>query len=255
MIRAAKGALLVAIPLLAGCRVSLSPLQNRIAVGQEAFVVFVADGEGGLGDLFAVPGAGGVVTPVTYTRLDESAPALAPDGAALAFLRTIPGAPDQRLVVMNLLNGSERDAPIPAGRGTRVAWSRTGESLFLETDSGRYRMDAPPGPGEIVPLGPAEAAAAESALAVLLGEPPFARVARCGDTPGLCVVTAEGATGPLAAEGRDPARWGGDSVAYFVADRLEIRPLGPGQARHLSWSRPPPSPRQPTVHPGPRPQR
>ena len=79
MTNAVRGALLV---LLGGaaCRVSLSPLQNRIAVGEESFVIFAADGEDAAGDLFAVRTNGGAVYPVTYTRLHETAPAFIETG-------------------------------------------------------------------------------------------------------------------------------------------------------------------------------
>ena len=59
MPRVFAAAIMVAV--IAACRVSLSPLQNRIDVGRETFVVFVGDGEGGgvLSDLEALGAIGG----------------------------------------------------------------------------------------------------------------------------------------------------------------------------------------------------
>jgi hypothetical protein len=96
----------------------------------------------------------------------------------------------------------------------------------------------------------AERAAAESALAVLLGHPAFGRVVPCAEPGALCVAGDSGAPGLLARDARDPARWGDDSVMFFVGDAVEVRPLGPGRARRLDWEGAPGRPRQMTVFVG-----
>ncbi len=115
-----------------GCRLSLSPLQNRIAVGSEPFFVFVADGEDGLGDLFAARSEGGPVYPVTFTRLHETMPILAPDGTALAFLRTRQPADsaDYRVVVLNLMDGAERTlfSASEGGSIRHIGWNHGGSA-------------------------------------------------------------------------------------------------------------------------------
>jgi hypothetical protein len=95
-----------------------------------------------------------------------------------------------------------------------------------------------------------ERAAAESVLAVLLGRPAFARVVPCAEPGALCVAGDSGAPGLLARGARDPARWGDDSVLFFVGDAVEVRPLGPGRARRLDWEGAPGRPRQMTVFVG-----
>ncbi|MEO8139520.1 MAG: hypothetical protein ABI742_07745, partial [Gemmatimonadota bacterium] len=62
--------------LLVACRGSLSPLSNKIEVGKEPYIVFTADGEGGVGDLFASPLQGETQFQITFTRVDERLPAL-----------------------------------------------------------------------------------------------------------------------------------------------------------------------------------
>ncbi|HXE58374.1 MAG TPA: hypothetical protein VNK43_10265 [Gemmatimonadales bacterium] len=256
--------LLAAPAALGSCRGAMSPLQNRLAVGQEPFVVFAARGEGGEGDLFAARADGGAVYPVTYSRIHEATPALDPSGIMLAFARARSAAESDRgaVWVMNLLTGQERRLTEPGrlGRIERIGWGRDGATLFLETAAGRYRVGAPPGPAELERVGGAEAPAAESALAVLLGEPPRARVTACpadsaaepaaGSAPGLCVETAGGEVTPLAGRARDPLRWGTDSVAYFVGDELEVRPLAGGRTRRARWTRPPAEPREATYAAG-----
>ncbi len=110
-----------------------------------------------------------------------------------------------------------------------------------------YRSSAPPAPSDARPVPAAERAAAESALAVLLGSPAFARVVPCAEPGALCVAGDTGAPGPLARDARDAARWGDDSVMFFRGDVVEIRPLGPGRARRLDWEAVPRRPRQMTV--------
>ena len=241
------------------CRGSLSPLSNRIAVGQEAYAVFVAPGENGAGDLFAIPGAGGSAFQVTLTRLDESAPALSPDGLVLAFARARTPADTARRTVwaLNLASGAERrlyDAP--RGGPIRIGWAGDGRTLYIRSGGELYRVGAPPEIADPRPVPDAEGPRADSALAVLLGEPAFARVVECeaGDAapggPAICAETESGTEVMLAVGARDPARWGSDSVAYFQGDELLVRPLGGGTIRRMEWARAPISPGQVTYFGG-----
>ncbi|MGH7579710.1 MAG: hypothetical protein ACREM9_06020, partial [Gemmatimonadales bacterium] len=97
--------------------------------------------------------------------------------------------------------------------------------------------------GTAQPVAPAERPAADSALAVLLGAPAFARVVPCASPEDLCVAGDTGSLELLARGARDPARWGADSVAYLQGDRLVVRPVGPGRARSVEWSGVPARPR------------
>jgi len=247
MPRAFAAALMVAA--IAACRISLSPLQNRIDVGQETFVVFVGDGEGGQGDLYAVKADGGSVFPVTYTRLHETMPALSPDGVMLAFLRgrRAGDSTDYRVVVMNLLNGAERvlltggkdRAPVSLG------WHPTDPVLYVATTGGVFEASVPPGPLTITAA--SDSAVADSSLSVLLGSPAFARVASCSTGAGMCVVPRSGSEQPITEDEADVVRWGGDSLAYVTGTRLMVRPLGGGRSRNLRWVDPPANVRYPTV--------
>src|SRR5690349_14942500 len=58
-----------------GCQSTFLPLKNRITPGTDAFVVFVADGQGDASELWAGQASGGAVYQVTYTLADEDAPA------------------------------------------------------------------------------------------------------------------------------------------------------------------------------------
>lgn len=230
---------------LPGCRVS--PLTNQIAVGEEAFVVMVGDGTGGQGDLYAGSAAGGPVFQLTFTQDPERLPRLDPTGGLVGFVRE-----DSRgqawLVVMNLVNSAEREAKVPldAGAVENIAWSTDGTMLYLRSSAGLYRTPAPPGAFEFSPMtnGSVESMAADSALSVMVGNPPFATVVSCPEQ-GLCVRT-DTVTAPLVVDGRDPLRWTGDSVGYLVDQMLIVRPLGPGRTRRIEWSDPPPGLRTPT---------
>jgi hypothetical protein len=247
MPRAFAAALMVAA--IAACRISLSPLQNRIDVGRETFVVFVGDGEGGQGDLYAVKADGGSVFPVTYTRLHETMPALSPDGVMLAFLRgrRAGDSTDYRVVVMNLLNGAERvlltgeerRAPVTLG------WHPTDPVLYIATTGGVLEASVPPGPLTVAAA--ADSALADSSLSILLGTPVFARVAPCSANAGTCVVPRSGTEQLITEDATDIVRWGGDSLAYVSGARFIVRPLGGGRSRNLRWVDPPANARFPTV--------
>jgi hypothetical protein len=207
------------------------------------------------GDLYAVRADGGPVFPITYTPVAELAPSLAPNGTDLAFLRsqslrdTIPAT----VWVMNLLNGSERELVLPkeAGAPERVGWSEDGTAVIVRTGQGLYQFDAPPAKSKARPVLAPDSAGADSSLAVLLGDPVFARVVLCKRASDLCVITRRGALGILAQAARDPVRWGADSVAFMVGENiLQIRPLAKGRPRALNWSDVPARPRQLTFFGG-----
>jgi len=89
-----------------------------------------------------------------------------------------------------------------------------------------------------------------SALAVLLGSPPFGRAVACPNGEDLCVVGDTGAPAVFARGAREPARWGADSIAYLERDRLMVRPLGTGRARVVEWTGVPPRTGQLSMFPG-----
>jgi hypothetical protein len=233
----------------------MSPLTNRIEPGAEPFLVFVGEGAGAQTDLFAVSAGGGEVVRLTFTRDIEWGPALDPSGAVVAFLRSAsdaePGA--ARLVLMNLVSGAERAAVVPAAIGPagRVGWSQDGRVVYVRGERGMGLTPAPPEPMAVEVLAPTDdrAAAADSALAIVLGDPPGARIEPCPADPApaaWCVVTTEGERQALPAGVRDPFRWGGDSLGYFEEDRLMARPLAGGRARRVAWAGVPANPRQPS---------
>jgi hypothetical protein len=228
---------MVALLLLVGCRGTLSPLSNRLKVGEEAYVVFTADGEDGKGDLFASPAAGGKTFQVTFTRVDERAPALSPDGVVLAFLRSVaPGdTSGVSVVLLNLLSGAERRVEAPPGAAS-LAWSSDGTALLVRTGSGILRSAAPPQPMNLEPVPASGQDQADSLFRVLLGDPAVGEAGRCVSGTGVCARLANGDSLTLSIEGSDPARWGTDSVAYLERGRFVVRPLGGGATRTVSWT-------------------
>jgi hypothetical protein len=239
--------------VILGCG-TLPPLRGKIDVGREAYAIFVA-GSGLGGDLYAVRAEGGPAYPVTFTTVAELRPALSPDGVEVAFFRgkSLRDSTPTSLWVLNLLNGTDRELRLPkdAGALERVVWSSDGTSLLVKTGKEVFRLDAPPAKpnARIVPA--EERAAADSTLAVLLGDPVFARVVPCQPrSEDLCVVPRRGRPGILAQAASDPVRWGDDSVAFFTGELLQIRPLARGRPRLLHWTEAPNRPRQITYFPG-----
>jgi hypothetical protein len=241
--------------LAAACDGTLPPLRGKAEVGRDAYVIFVG-GSSLSSDLYAVRSDGGSATPLTYTPVAELAPALAPDGGTVAFLRarSLRDSAPASVWILNLLSGADRELRLPkaAGAPTRVGWSRDGRSLVVRTESGLYHLNAPPARPDPVPVSGPQRAAAESSLQVLLGDPVFARVLPCS-TPGeLCTVGDTGSPGFLARGAQQAVRWGPDSVALLIGSRVEIRPLGPGRPRRLTWSSLPRNPRELTYFEGKR---
>jgi hypothetical protein len=221
--------------MVAGC--NFSPLMNQIEVGEEPFVVVVGEGADGRADLFAVSAGGGTMRQLTFTTLLERGPQLTPEGAILAFLRmrdSLATTP-REVVVMNLLNGSERRLALPAeaGQPQALGWSDDQATLYVQTDRGVWAIAAPPAEPLAREVTPGDAAA-DTALTRWLGSPRFARVIRC--PVGVCVQTLRGDTTQLSASGRHPFRWGTDSVAWFDGERLMVRSLGPGLPRRVEWT-------------------
>lgn len=241
--------------LVSSCDPTLPPLRGQMEIGRDPYAVFVG-GEGPNSDLYAVRPDGGPPVRITFTNVAELAPALSPDGGGLAFLRgtSLTDSTPASVWVMNLLSGSERELVLPKGAGPPVAvgWEPSGRSLIVSASKGLYQFNAPPGDAGPRPVPAPERAHAESSLAVLLGDPVFARAISCESPGDLCVLADSGGPGLLARDARDPVRWGGDSVAFFVGDALEIRPLGPGRPRQFVWANPPKRPRGMTFFPGTR---
>jgi hypothetical protein len=242
-----------AILLLAACEGGFLPLRGKIEVGRDPMLVFVG-GPAVAGDLYALPASGGRPIAITFSPVSETRPALAPDGGAVAFLRA--GSLDDSMPagvwVLNLANGREQriELPVGAGRPEQVGWSTDGRRLVVRAGGELYRAEPAPGGATATAVPPTERPAADSALAVLLGRPAFARVVPCAQAENLCVVSDTGSPALLAAGAREPARWGDDSVAYLEDDRLVVRPLGPGRARLVEWTGVPASPRQPSLFAG-----
>ena len=243
--------------LLGACG-SLPPLRGHIEVGSDPFVIFVGGTSRAGGDLYAVPGAGGSAIPVTFTAVGEMRPALAPNGGAVAFLRgtSLRDSTPGTVWVMNLLSGAERQIALPRGAPppSRVGWNQAGTELVIQAGDRLYRSQVPPAGETAAAVPAAEQARAESALAVLLGRPVFARVVPCAEPRDLCVEADTGAPGLLARDATGAARYGDDSVLVQLGRQLLVRPVGPGHARLIQWAEVPPAPREPTAFGGATPE-
>jgi hypothetical protein len=237
--------------LIAACG-GISPLRSHAVVGRDAYLLFVGDDPGGQSDLFGVRADGGPVFQITYTPVAESAPALSPDGGAVAFLRSSSSTDrtPANVWVLNLLSGAEREVELPreATGPKAVGWSADGSALYVRTVSAVYRLVAPPNSGAARAVGQDERAQAESSLTVLVGQPAFGRVVACGTD--LCVQSNADQPTPFASNAHDAARWGTDSIAYLSGADLIVRPVGPGHSRRVEWSGAPPRVRDLTFFPG-----
>jgi len=222
-----------AVALVGASACAVTPLTNKLTPGEDAFVVVIGEGPGGETDLFAANTAGGPFVRFTFTRRAERLARLAPGGTAVAFLRdrTDRDTTTLDLVVMNLLNASERRVEVPArfGQPTGLGWSGDGRRIYLRGAAGELGSDAPPAPMALAAVSSADRPSADSAVAELLGDPAYARVERCGLL--VCLVTTDADTTLLPADTREAIRWTADSVALLRGDEIEIRPLGGGRLR------------------------
>jgi len=241
--------LTVCLPLTA-CAVT--PLTNRIAVGEDPFVIGVGEGADSMTDLYAAPAAGGTFVRLTFTRAEERLPRLSPQGTAVAFVRH-DGARDAArwsLVVLDLRSTVERSAQLPGGAAapTRIGWYPDGHAAIVHA-GGYFTLSTVAGHDSLSPVPPTAAFATDSMTRELLGDPPAAMVRECNGG-GLCIVAANGETSALDPGAVDAIRWGADSVAYLTARGFTVRPLAGGSSRWPDWSGKPSRLRNLTYHPG-----
>lgn len=239
------------LSLLTAC--AITPLTNRIDVGNDPFVIGVGEGPDGNTDLFAALAGGGAFVRLTFTAAEERAPRLAPEGTRVGFLRRQAEGDATRWIVvaLDLKSSVERTAPLPefAAEPERLGWSADGTKLLLKA-GGLFEMD--PGSGA-VPLRriPVDALSpADPGTAEVLGAPPMGMVVECPGG-GVCIAARTGEITPLGSGVRQAVRWGADSVGYFVADgSFEVRPLAGGRSRRPDWTGMPRALRSITHHPG-----
>jgi hypothetical protein len=235
------------LTFLTACGVT--PLTSKIRVGEEAFVLGVGEGSDGQTDLFAAPAGGGSFTRITFTRAEEAAPRLSPSGTGVTFLRrNAPGEP-WSLVLLDLLTNRESAAPIPrvVGEPVGIGWSVDGSQVavraqgFLVTPTPPRAVWLRAVPLDSVPW-------ADSVTGGLLGQPPKAMIASCGDV--FCVVAGADTTRLQGV--REPIPWGPDSLGYFIGSTAvwEVRPLGGGHTRRPVWTDMPEGLRQLTYQRG-----
>ena len=243
--------LLMAGLLASGCGVT--PLTNRIKVGEEPFVIAVGEGPDGQTDLFSAPAGGGTFSRLTFSPPEERFPAIAPAGDKVAFLRAARGrsGPPWALVILDLLTNDEQTAPLPADAGEpeRLGWSRDGSRVVVS--AGGYFAVSVGDNGRTLAGVPGDSTAlADSLSRPLLGEPVRGLVRDCANG-GLCILAVTGEVTPLDGGARDAARWGADSVGYFLEGAFLVRPLAGGNSRRPVWTGSPAGLRQLTHHPGP----
>ncbi len=234
-----------------GC---ISPISSRIEVGDEPFALVVGEGKDGSTDLFAVPAAGGTFRQLTFTRLPEGLPRVAPAGNLVTFTRLRDSLTNE-VVVMHLRLGTEQRSSLGSDAGTieALGWSSGSDTVVARTDRGVWW--AVTGTSRLVfqqaPIG--DAARLDSLTYEWVGDDRFGAILPCrkGDQPlQSCVITAHGDSTPLGTDIISPIRWGSDAMAYFRGNNFEIRPLAGGHAQMPTWVAAPGNPRQPTHHPG-----
>jgi len=243
------------LPLTVVAACTVTPLTNKIDVGAEAFVIGVGEATDGMTDLYAAPADGGSVYRLTFNRLQEQAPRLSETGTLLVYLRSSPvetTEPEPEIVMLNLRSMAERGARLPreAGRPVAVAWLAGDTAIAIRTGDAIWSHSAPPASAGFIRLAGADSARADSALAVLLGDPPQAVVIECDGGLGVCVRTTSGETSTLDTAAIAPLRWGADSIAYFRGGILTVRPLAGGRPRAPAWRSAPRSFRELSYHPG-----
>src|SRR5918996_1034344 len=159
--------------LVAACERGFLPLGGQFEIGRDPMVIFVGGDAAAGGDLYALRADGGPAIPITFSVVGETRPSLSADGGQVAFLRggTLTDTLPASVWVLNLVNGAEEQVTLPlgAGRPQRVGWSADGATLVVRTAGGIYRAPAPPARGEAQAVAGPARAAAESSLAVLLG--------------------------------------------------------------------------------------
>lgn len=237
---------IVPLAIVTGCAVT--PITGKIDVGEEAFVVAVGEGEDGATDLFAAPAKAGRFYRLTFTRVPEDGPRLSPSGTTLAFFRRFDDRAE--VVVLDLTSMAEKRARVDSS-AHRIGWSAAGDTIFVAIRG--TTLHGQVGPALLfVPMGEADRAAAEIALAEPLGDPAFATVARCRRAEGICAVVDDSTETVLGDPSVEPVRWGPDAVGYVKDGRIEVRPLGGGRPSHPNLTGAPRGIRQLSHHPGKR---
>lgn len=230
---------------------AVTPLSNKIAVGEDAFVIGIGEGADSTTDLYAAPAGGGTFVRLTFSRSEERLPKLSPQGTSVAFVRRDGTREAARwsLVVLDLRTTVERAVPFPdrAPPATRIGWSSDGRTTVVEA-GGYFTLSATAGKDSLIAVPPEAALAADSMTRELLGDPPSAIVRECSG--GLCIVAANGDTSALDRDATDAVRWGADSVAYLTPRGFLVRPLAGGPSRWPDWSAKPSRLRNLTYHPG-----
>ena len=218
------------LALLTACAVT--PLTNKINVGEDPFVIGVGEGPDSLTDLFAAPAGGGAFVRLTFNRAEESRPKLSPDGLRVAYFRHAKGGSDWSLVLLDLARNTEHSVPVPtdAGEPVGLGWSPTGDRLVVHAV--RYLATRAAGP---IVLEPVDSLAGDSLVRERLGAESEGMIRDCEDGGGLCVVVGNAVT-PLGAERSGAIRWGADSLGYFTGGNFEVRPLSGGYARRPTWT-------------------
>lgn len=228
---------------------AVTPLTNKIAVGEEAFVIGVGEGPDSLTDLFAAPAGGGNFVRLSFNRAIERAPRLAPEGVRVAFLRRAPASTQWSLVILELRSGAEQRAPLPpeAGEPEVLGWSRDGQAVIVRAQ-GYFQTVAPAGELALARL-TTDLGLADSLTGQLLGEPLRGKIEQCRDG-NPCILSATGELTLLGAGVTGAIRWGTDSVAYWSSGSFEVRPLAGGQRRRPDWQGRPAGLRDISYHPG-----
>ena len=243
--------IVAAAVLLAGCVVT--PLSNRIDVGEEAFVVVVGEGADGNTDLFAAPAEGGVFRQLTYTRVAEDLPRLGPTGTKLAFVRRSAAAEaaTTTAIVMDLKTGLETEGviPTPPAGLVRLGWSAGGDTVVATGADGVW-IAAAAKPLVWTAVATDDRARWESLVRERVGDPEFGTVTACLSGVGLCVMSDGGEETRLADGAIDGRRWGPSAVGYLLDGVIQVRPLGAGRLRQPTWTSMPTNLRKPTHHPG-----
>lgn len=230
----------------------VSPLTNKIKVGEEPFVVVVGEGPDSLTDLYAAPAGGGRFIRLTFNRPEERFPRLSPDGSMVAFLRARSGikGPPWSLVVLDLRSSAESAGPVPEGVGEpdRLGWTRDGRGIVVSA-GGFLITPVLPDQVKLRPVTTDSVALADSLSREVLGEPPRGMIRECPNG-GLCVVAERGEVTRLDTTATGAVRWSADSLGYFLPGGFEVRPLGGGRPRRPAWIGSPARIRQLTHHPG-----